>query len=146
MSKQKVRMQSSEISEKWGRNLKHSVPDIQKGLDNVTEAPSAKAIEKQDKMLTNLTESVNNGTWAARLGRVSLAEWKEKTKKKVAERMSGGVDGAMGKRKEFDNYLVAELNSILPEIANMEDLTLEDSVARVRKLMEHMASHPYKKA
>ena len=47
MSKQKVRMQSSEISEKWGRNLKHSVPDIQKGLDNVTEAPSAKAIEKQ---------------------------------------------------------------------------------------------------
>ncbi len=146
MSKQKVRMQSSEISEKWGRNLKHSVPDIQKGLDNVTEAPSAKAIEKQDKMLANLTESVNNGTWAARLGRVSLGEWKEKTKKKVAERMSGGVDGAMGKRKEFDNYLVAELNSVLPEIANMEDLTLEDSVARVRKLMEHMANHPYKKA
>ncbi|KKK47614.1 hypothetical protein LCGC14_3153420 [marine sediment metagenome] len=146
MSKQKVRMTSTDISEKWGRNLKHSVPDIQKGLDAVTEAPSAKAIEKQEKMLANLTEAVNNGTWAARLGRVSLQEWKEKTKKKVAERMSGGVDGAMGKRKEFDNYLVAELNSVLPEIANMDDLTLEDSVARVRKLMEHMANNPYKKA
>lgn len=146
MSKSKVRMAATEISDKWGRNLKHSVPDIQKGLDNVTEAPSAKAVEKQEKMLTNLTEAVNNGTWAARLSRVSLSEWKEKTKKKVAERMSGGVDGAMGKRKEFDNYLVGELNAVLPEIAGMADLTLEDSVARVRKLMEHMSAHPYKKA
>lgn len=146
MSKTKVRLASTEISEKWGRNLKHSVPDIQKGLDNVTEAPAMKAVEKQDKMLTNLTEAVNNGTWAKRLSRVSLSEWKEKTKKKVQERMAGGVDGAMGKRKEFDNYLVAELNAVLPEISDMADLTLEDSVARVRKLMEHMSSHPYKKA
>jgi len=146
MSKSKVRMNSSDISEKWGRNLKHSVPDIQKGLDAVSEAPSAKAVEKQEKMLANLTEAVNNGTWAKRLSAVSLAEWKEKTKKKVAERMAGGVDGAMGKRKAFDNYLVAELNAVLPEISDMADLTLEDSVARVRKLMEHMSTHPYKKA
>ncbi len=146
MSKTKVRLGSSEISEKWGRNLKHSVPDIQRGLDGVTEAPALKAVEKQEKMLTNLTEAVTNGTWAKRLSRVSLSEWKEKTKKKVAERMSGGVDGAMGKRKEFDNYLVAELNAVLPEIEGMADLTLEDSVARVRKLMEHMSNHPYKKA
>jgi len=145
MSKTKVRMNSNEISDKWGRNLKHSVPDIQKGLDAVTEAPSAKAIEKQDKMLANLTEAVQNGTWAKRLGRVSLSEWKEKTKKKVGERMSGGVDGAMGKRKEFDNWLVGKLNGILPEIADMPDLTLEDSVNRVRKLMEGMAADPYKK-
>ena len=145
MSKSKVRMSSTDISEKWGRNLKHSVPDIIKGLDAVTEAPSAKAVEKQEKMLANLTAAVQDGTWAKRLGKVSLSEWKEKTKKKVNERMSGGVEGAMNKRKEFDNWLVGKLNTILPSISDMPDLTLEDSVARVRAMMEGMADSPYKK-
>lgn len=146
MSKTKVRAAATAISEKWGRNLKHSVPDIQSGLDNVTEAPSAKAVEKQEKMLTNLTAAVNDGTWAKRLLKVDLASWKKTTKEKVAQRMSGGVDGAMGKRKEFDNYNVSTLNAILPEIAGMADMTIEDSVARVEKLMRHMADNPYKKA
>ena len=145
MSKSKVRMSSTDISEKWGRNLKHSVPDIIKGLDAVTEAPSAKAVEKQEKMLANLTAAVQDGTWAKRLGKVSLSEWKEKTKKKVNERMSGGGEGAMNKRKEFDNWLVGKLNTILPAISDMNDLTIEDSVARVRALMEGMAENPYKK-
>lgn len=145
MSKSKVRISASESSEKWGRNLKHSVPDIQKGLDNVTEAPAVKAVEKQEKMLANLTAAVNDGTWAKRLLKVDLATWKKVTKEKVGQRMSGGVDGAMNKRKEFDTSNIATLNAILPEIAGMADMTLEDSVARVEKLMRHMSEHPYKK-
>lgn len=146
MSKEKVRASASDISKKWNRNLKHSVPDIVAGIDGVTEAPSAKAVEKQDKMLANLTAAVQDGTWAKRLGAVSLTDWKEKTKKKVAERMAGGVDGAMAKRQAFDSYNVNTLNAVLPEINAMPDMTIEDSVARVRKLMEHMAANPFKKA
>ncbi|KKM01102.1 hypothetical protein LCGC14_1797850, partial [marine sediment metagenome] len=55
------------------------------------------------------------------------------------------VEGAMTKRKEFDNWLVGKLNTILPAISDMNDLTIEDSVARVRALMEGMAENPYKK-
>lgn len=146
MSKSKVGLTPDKISGKWGRNLKHSVPDILTGLDGVTESPAQKAIEKQEKMITNLTESVRNGTWAKRLGEVSLDDWRKNTKEKVSQRMAGGVDAAMPKRKKFDSYLVSELNAVLPEIANMADMTLEDSKARVGKLMDHMAAHPYKKA
>jgi len=144
MSRTKVRMPANDISEKWGKNQKASVPFIIKGLDNVTEDPGQKAVEKQDKMLANLTESITNGTWAKRRLKVGLGEWREKTKKKVTERMSGGVDAAMPKRKAFDSWLVGQLDSVLPEIAGMPDMTLEDSVARVRKLMEHMSEHKYK--
>jgi len=146
MSKSKVGLSPDKISGKWNRNLKHSVPDILIGLDGVTEAPAQKAIEKQDKMLANLTESVRNGTWAKRLGEISLEDWRKNTKEKVQQRMAGGVDAAMTKRKKFDSYLVSELNAVLPEIAGMADMTLEDSKARVGKLMDHMAAHPYKKA
>jgi len=145
MSKSKVRMSSADISDKWGRHQKAAVPDIIKGLDSVSEDPGAKAVAKQDKMLANLTARITDGTWAKRRLKVGLSEWRDKTKKKVSERMAGGVDGAMNKRKEFDSWLVGKLNAVLPEISAMPDMTLEDSVARVRRLMEHMSEAPYKK-
>ncbi len=144
MSRTKVRMAANDISDKWGKNQKASVPFIIKGLDNVTEDPGQKAVDKQEKMLANLTESITNGTWAKRRLKVGLSEWREKTKKKVTERMAGGVDAAMPKRKQFDSWLVSTLDSVLPEIANMADMTLQDSLARVQKLMEHMANNKYK--
>ena len=144
MSRLKVRMSPTDISEKWGKNQKASIPFIIKGLDAVSEDPGQKAVDQQEKMLAKLTESISNGTWAKRRLKVGLNEWREKTKKKVTERMSGGVDGAMPKRKEFDSWLVNQLNAVLPEIAGMSDMTLEDSVARVRRLMEHMSENKYK--
>jgi hypothetical protein len=51
----------------------------------------------------------------------------------------------MGKREAFDKHLVSSLNEILPSIQKMPDMTLEDSVARCRALMEGMAKRPYKK-
>lgn len=141
----KVRMNASDISEKWARRTKASVPDIQKGIDRVTESPAKAAVAKADKMKANLIKSLDDGTWARRLSKVSLDDWKTKTKAKVGERLSGGVDGAAGKRAEFDTWLTNQLNKVLPEIDAMPDLTIEDSINRVRKLMEHMSKNKYKK-
>jgi len=145
MSKEKVTLSASEISDKWNRRLKGAVSDIQRGIDGVQVSPTEKAANKQEKMLTNLTTAVNNGKWAAGLRKVTLSDWKSKTKEKVASRLASGVDAAMNKRKDFDNYLVQELNTVLPTINSMPDLTLEDSVNRVRAMMTHMRDHPYKK-
>jgi len=97
-------------------------------------------------MKANLLKSIDDGTWAKRLGAVSLEDWKTKTSAKVAERLSGGVDGAMSKREKFDTWLVSTLNEVLPKVDAMPDMTLEDSVNRVRTMMEHMSKKPYKKA
>lgn len=144
MSKEKVGLNPDQISDKWNRRMKGSIQDIQTGIDGVTESPMARAVEKQEKMKARLIESIDNGTWAKRMNQVSLADWKTQTKKKVGERMGSGVDGAMNKRKKFDSWMVSRLNEVLPKIQGMPDMTLEDSVNRVRTMMEHMSSQKYK--
>lgn len=145
MSKTKVTLSPSQISDKWNRRMKNSISDIQAGIDSVSESPMEKAAEKSEKMLQNLTNAVQSGKWANGLRKVSLAEWKQKSKEKVAQRLASGVDNAMSKRREFDQYLVNTLNAKLSEINDMPDMTLEDSVNRVRAMMQHMHDNPYKK-
>jgi hypothetical protein len=146
VAKTKVKISASDISDKWSRRLKGAIPDITAGVDRVAEAPGALAAEKADKMRQRLIEALDAGIWQARVSAVPLATWKEVTKKKVTQRLAGGVDEAKGKRQQFDRWLVDRLNAVLPEIAAMPDLTLEDSINRVRALIEHMAAERYKKS
>lgn len=141
----KVKLTASELTEKWQTRTKQAIPDIQRGIERVDEAPGLKAAKKVDKMKANLMKSIDDGTWAKNVAKVDLATWKEKTSRKVGERLAGGVDGAGKKRGEFDSWLVGRLDEVLPKIDAMPDLTLEDSVNRVRTMMEHMSSKPYKK-
>lgn len=145
MAKTKVTLSASQISDKWGRRMKASVTDIQNGIDAVTESPTEKAASKQDKMLNNLTQAVTSGKWGNSLRAVSLQDWKSKTKDKVATRLASGVDAGMAKRQKFDNYLVQTLNAVLPTINAMPDMTLEDSVNKVRAMMTHMRDNSYRK-
>ena len=144
MSKTAVRLTADGISDKWNRHMKAAVPDITSGIDSMTVDPGQRAVDAQGKMLANLTESVNNGTWAKRRLQVSKQAWQTITKAKVTQRLSTGVDQAMPKRKKFDSWLVGRLNAILPEIDSMADMTLEDSKQRVMRMMDHMAGEKYK--
>jgi len=145
VSKSKVTLNADAISDKWKRRLTGSVQDIQAGIDAVSESPMEKAASREQKMLQGITQAVGSGRWAASLRKVNLQDWKAKTKQKVAERLTGGVEAAMPKRKAFDAYLVGTINQVLPEINSMPDLTFEDSVNRARRMMEHMHNNPYKK-
>lgn len=145
MSKSKVTISAGDISDNWNKQMKASVSRIQKGIDGVTENPAELAAAKQDKMLTNLTAAVNAGRWAAGLSKVTLSGWKTTTKTKVGTNLGSGVDSAMGKRRDFDQWLVSTLNGVLPTIKDMPDGTISDSVERCRALMEHMHNNAYKK-
>lgn len=146
MSKTKVNLSASDISTKWNTRMKQSVSDIQKGIDSITENPAEKAIAAKDKMLQGITAAVNDGRWEAGLRKVSLADWKTKTKQKVGERLAGGVDGAMTKRREFDQWLVGTLNNVLPEIAAMPKMTIQDSINRASAMITAMHENRYKKS
>ena len=144
MSKESVRLSADRISDKWNRHMKGAVSDIQAGLDAMTVDPGQKAVDAQDKMKANLIESIDSGIWAKRRLEVSKAEFVKITKEKVAKNLNTGVDAGMPKRKKFDTWLVGRLNQILPEIASMPDMTLSDSLERVRRQMEFMAAEKYK--
>lgn len=145
MSKTKVTLSGSQITEKWSRRMKNSVSDIQIGIDNVTVSPMEKAVAKQDKMLQNLTKAIQDGRWAAGMRAVSLDQWKSVTKQKVANSLAAGVDNAQAKRSAFDNWLVTSVNAGLSKIANMPDMTFEDSMNRVREFAKHMSDNKYRK-
>lgn len=144
MAKDKVTMTAADISNKWNKNMKNSISDIQAGIDRVTENPMDKAVEKQDKMKQNLVAAIDNGRWAAGMKNVTLNDWKSKTKAKVGERMGSGVDAAMTKRQKFDQWNVNNLNNILPEINAMPDMTLQDSINRMTTFVQRMAANKYK--
>ena len=129
----------AEAAEKWARNLKGSIPDIEAGVDRVTEAPGKKAAAKADKMLAGITEAVRDGTWARRVGGVTLEEWKEKMKTKGVGRIAAGVDGATAKTEDFFSQLFTYQDSIASKLAGMPDLTLEDSINRMTTWVRDMA-------
>ncbi|MGD9162128.1 MAG: hypothetical protein PVG39_27200 [Desulfobacteraceae bacterium] len=144
MAKEKVTMTANEISDKWGRNMKNAVSDMQAGVDRVTTSPMEKAIAKKDKMKQNLMESIDNGSWENGMRKVTLSDWKTKTKSKIGERMGSGVDNAMSKRREFDSWLVNTVQAGMDKVNAMPDLTLQDNINRMTTMVQHMASNKYK--
>ena len=127
----RIKMTAEEFADKQASRLKNAVPEIQKGIERVTESPTAKAAARQDKMLTNLTNAVQSGRWASRLKAVTLDEWKQKALSKGVGRIATGIDQARPKVVEFAGQLLEHEGKLQDEIDKMPDLTLEDSINRM---------------
>ncbi len=134
-----ARVNPVEFQEKHARRLKAAVPDIQKGVEGVTSSPTEAAAAKADKMLANLTASVQSGKWARNLKRVSLSDWKEKMIVKGIPRISAGIDGAKAKTIAFAEDLLPHVDAGVAKIKNMPDLSIQDSIARAGAFIMHMS-------
>lgn len=135
-----VKLTPAEFQEKHARRLKGAVEDVRKGIDRVTENPCEKAAAKQDKMLTNLTASVQSGKWADGLKRVDLATWKRKARDIGVNRIAAGIDGAKEKVIAFAEELIPHINREQAKIAAMPDVTLDDNINRMTSFCRGMAT------
>ncbi len=126
-----AKVNSTQFAEKWARRMSQSTQDIQNGVNRVTEAPTAKAAAKKQKMLQNLTAAVNSGKWEAGLNRVSLQDWKKSIIEKGLPRVQAGVTAAQPKVADFANKLLAYQEGLQSQIESMPDLTLQDSISRM---------------
>jgi len=134
-----AKLTAAEFQEKHARRLKGAVEDVRKGIDRVTESPTAKAAAKADKMLTNLTSAVSSGKWAAGLKRVSLEEWKRKTRDVGVNRIAAGIDASKDKVIAFAEELLPHIDRGQEKIKGMPDITLDDSINRMTTFTRHMA-------
>ncbi len=134
-----AKLTASEFQEKHARRLKAAVEDVRKGIDRVTESPTEKAAAKQDKMLTNLTASVNSGKWAAGLKRVSLDDWKRQTRDVGVNRIAAGIDAAKSKVIAFAEELLPHIDRGREKIKAMPDVTLDDNINRMVAFTRHMS-------
>ncbi len=134
-----AKLTAAEFQEKHARRLKGSIPDIQRGVEKVTVSPTSKAADKQEKMKQKLIARIDDGTWAARLRKVTLEEWKQKTLTKGIGRISQGIDEAKAKVIDFAGQLLPHIDKVKADIAKLPDVTLEDSINRMTTFVRGMA-------
>lgn len=128
-----------QAQEKHARNLKNAVPDMQLGVERLTVSPTQLAAAKQDKMLANLTKSIQEGKWKRGLERVTLDDWKSKMINKGIGRVATGIDEAAEKTEAFYADLFPHIDAGQNKVNKMNDVTLEDSINRMTTFVRHMA-------
>jgi len=133
------RLTPDEYAEKHGRRLKGATEDIRKGIERVTIAPTAQAAAKQDKMKARLNARIDDGTWAARLRKVSVDQWKKAASDVGVARIPQGIDNAYDKMVDFGRQLLPAIDAAKTKVASMPDVTLEDSVSRMTTFIREMA-------
>lgn len=134
-----AKLSPAEFREKHARNMKASIPDIQKGIERVTESPTKKAALKKDKYLAGIQEAVASGKYERGLNSVSLEEWKSKTIQKGLGRISAGIDAAGPKVEEFAAQLNAFQDTAKAKIDKMPDTTQDDRINKAVAWMREMA-------
>jgi hypothetical protein len=128
-----------QIAEKYERRAIAGVQDMIRGVNQVTEAPTKKAVAKKDKLVNNWNNAIQSGKWERGMNRVTLDDWKASMVNKGAPRVAAGVQGARGKMVEFYGELLPYQAQMQSDLAKMPDLTLEDSIARASFAIRRMS-------
>jgi hypothetical protein len=129
-----------QYQDKYARRLKAATADITQGIANVTVAPTSLAAAKSDKMLANLTASVQSGRWANALNKVTLQQWKDQATNVGVNRIAAGVDAAKQKSIDFATQLLPAVDAAVAKIQGMPDLTVEDNINRMTTYIRQMAT------
>ena len=134
-----AKLTPEQFAEKHNRRTKAALEDMRAGVEGVTEAPTAKAAAKQEKMRQRLLEALESGKWANGLKRVSLEEWKQKMLELGLNRVASGLDANKKKVEEFAAQLLPHIEAGQKLIEKMPDVTLEDSINRMTAFIRHMS-------
>ena len=132
------RLTPTEYVDKHARRLKAATEDIKRGIDRVTEAPGAQAVQKEAKMKANLQEALDSGKWARNTGAVSLEEWKTAARDKGVGRIGAGIEAAKGKNLATATALLAAVDAGQAKVNRMADDTFDDSLERMVAFSRHM--------
>lgn len=126
-----LKTNTDEWIEKWGRRLKSSQTDIQRGVNNVTEAPGIRAAQQVDAMRAGILESLDNGTWQRAVSAVSLGAWQDAMINKGIPRLAVGVDQAATKIRDKIATLLKEVEAAQSTVERMPKGTFQDSLNRM---------------
>jgi len=134
-----VKITPDEYVEKHNRRLKAALEDMRAGVEKVAESPGKLAAQKEQKFKARLIESIDKGIWKSRVQAVSLEEWKRKMTEVGVPRVSGGIDAAREKVRDFASQLLPAVAAAQEKVKGLPDLTLEDSLNRMTTFIREMA-------
>ncbi len=139
-----ARVTADEFVEKHARRLKGAVDDMRKGIERVSESPTAAAASKKDKMRSNVNAALDSGKWERGLRRVSLEDWKGKMINKGLGRVASGIDEAAPKVRAFAADFLPFLDNVTSAVRKMPDTTLEDSINRMNAQIRGVSKYSRK--
>lgn len=125
-------------AEEWESGLTRATARITRGVQAVTENPATKAIASLDKMRDGFLAAIDDGRVQRGLERVTLASWKSDMVEKGIPRIAAGARAARGKMQDAFSRIFPVQEELERQIEGMADLTIEDSMARIRVQIEGM--------
>jgi len=128
-----------EAQAKHAARLKAASADIRAGIQRVSVAPGQQAAAKAEKMKQNINAALESGKWQRRVASVTLEEWKRQASEKGVGRIAAGIDGAAAKMTDFYSQLFPFQENLQGKVAQMPDLTLEDSINRMTTFVRGMS-------
>jgi len=134
-----AKLTPEQAQEKHARRLKGATEDMRRGVEAVTEAPTAKAAKSIDKMRINYNAAIDSGKMKRRLESVTLDEWKTKMINKGIGRVAAGIDEAKEKTTKFYGELFPYQDRLQADVKKLPDVTLEDAITRMTTWVRGMA-------
>ena len=134
-----VKLTAQQIAEKQANRLKGSLDMVRLGVENVTEAPGAKAAAQSAKWQAAMSSAETLAKWKKNVAAVTVDEWKESMLNKGVNRIPAGIDAALGKMVAYYEKAIPHINRGQEKLSTMPNLTLEDSVNRAAYWIRHMA-------
>lgn len=127
----------TQVADKWAQRMSASSQQIADGVNRVTQAPGAKAAAAKNLWLQRLTAKADH--WAARVGSVTVDQWKAATIAGIP-RIAQGAQAKKGKVEAFMGQLLPYIEAGQGKIASMPKGDINASMARANAWMQYMAN------
>ncbi|MDR5730672.1 MAG: hypothetical protein RB191_24950 [Terriglobia bacterium] len=135
-----ARVNAQQWLQKWGTNLNAAGSYVKDGVNRVQTAPGASAAAAADRMLAGVTASVQNGTWAKRVGAVSLQQWQQAMINKGLPRIAQGVSTAQSTKQGQITALLSAVDTATAAANALPKGGLEQGIARATAYMRAMSA------
>ena len=133
----KVRVTPDQGSAKWLQRMQASSEQITNGVNNVTVAPGVAAAAATQKWLQNTQAAA--AKFKRNVGAVTLESWKSSMLNVGVPRVSQGAAAKVGKVTTFNAQFYPYLETVMSQVHNMPNVTLEDNIARATAMMRGAA-------
>lgn len=134
-----IKSTPEQAAEDWANRLAASGDKITRGVNAVTVAPSAKAVQKKAKMIQAWTDAMTSGKWERNTAAVTLEDWRTQMTTKGIPRIGAGASASKGKQADFYRKLFPYINNVVAQANNMGDVTLEERLQKAVFVMREMS-------
>lgn len=121
---------ATDVAEKWVRNIGAATDSIRKGVQAVTEAPTAAAARSADLWQSRVTSDQAKQKFVRNLQRVTLEDWRSAMLNKGVGRVATGAQASRAKFEAFMAQFLPFVQNIAARVRSMPKATLEDRIQR----------------